>query len=87
MIEFIDKTNEQNGTPINRENMMALQGFDNNNVSIIENEGGSYTITEINNDNHPLTIDVVENEDGTIIVTETFAGEKTITKRTTINAE
>ena len=27
MIEFIDKTSEQNGTPINRDNMMALQDF------------------------------------------------------------
>lgn len=75
------------GTPINRENMMAVQGFENNNVDIIENEDGSYTITEINNDNHTLTANITENEDGSITITETFSGEKTITKTTTINAD
>ena len=27
MVEFIDKTTEQAGTPINRKNLMAMQGF------------------------------------------------------------
>ena len=27
MIDFIDKTTEQAGTPVNRENLMAIQGF------------------------------------------------------------
>ena len=27
MVEFVDKTSEQLGTPINRDNMMAIQGF------------------------------------------------------------
>ena len=27
MIDFIDKTSEQSGTPLNRENLMAVQGF------------------------------------------------------------
>ena len=87
MIEFIDKTSEQNGTPINRENMMAVQGFENNNVDIVENGNGSYTITEVNNDNHTLTVNTVDNEDGSITIIETFSGEKTITKTTTVNAE
>ena len=87
MIEFIDKTSEQSGTPINRENLMALQGFENNNVDIVENYDGSYTITEVNNDNHELIVNVVENEDGSTTAVETFVGEKTITKTTTINAD
>lgn len=87
MIDFIDKTSEQNGTPINRENMMAMQGFGNNNVDIVDNEDGSTTVTEINNDNHILTVNAIDNEDGSITVIETFVGEKTITKTTTINAD
>ena len=87
MIDFIDKTSEQNGTPINRENLMALQGMENNNVDIVENEDGSITVTETNNDNHILTVNAVENDDGSITITETFSGEKTITKTTTINAD
>ena len=87
MIEFIDKTSEQSGTPINRENLMALQGMENNNVDIVENEDGSITVTEVNNDNHILTVNAVENDDGSITITETFVGEKTIVKTTTINAD
>jgi uncharacterized Fe-S cluster-containing protein len=87
MIDFIDKTTEQSGTPINRENLMALQGMENNNVDIVENEDGSITITEVNNDNHILTANAIENEDGSITIVETFVGDKTITKTTTINAD
>ena len=87
MIDFIDKTSEQNGTPINRENMMAVQGFYKNNVDIVENEDGSITVTETNNDNHTLTVNIAENDDGIVTVVETFVGEKTITKTTTINAD
>lgn len=87
MIDFIDKTSEQNGTPINRENLMALQGMENNNVDIVENADGSITVTETNNDKHTLTVDITENADGSTTITETFAGDKTITKTTTINAD
>lgn len=87
MIDFIDKTTEQNGTPINRENLMALQGMGNNNVDIVENDDESITITETNNDNHTLTVNITENEDGSTTIVETFVGDKTITKTTTINAE
>lgn len=87
MIDFIDKTTEQSGTPINRENLMALQGMENNNVDIVENEDGSITITETNNDNHTLTINIAENEDGSTTIVETFVGEKIITKTTIIDAE
>ena len=87
MIEFIDKTSEQSGTPINRENMMAIQGMEDNNVDVVENEDGSTTVTEINANNHTLTTNIIENYDGSVTVVETFVGEKAITKKTTINAD
>lgn len=65
------------GTPINRENMMAMQGFIASNT--VFNANGS--ITETNNKGETLT--TTFNENGTI--TETFVGEKTITKTTTFN--
>ena len=79
MIDFIDKTTEQNGTPINRENLMAIQGFIANNI--VFNADGS--ITETNGKGETLT--TVFNNDGSI--TETFVGEKTITKTTTFNTD
>lgn len=77
MIEFIDKTSEQSGTPINRKNMMALQGFEK--ITISFNDDGS--ITETNQDGHAKT--TTFNDDGSI--TEVFVGEKTITKTTSFN--
>ena len=77
MIDFIDKTAEQNGTPINRENLMAMQGFIANNIVFNNDE----SITETNSKGEVLT--TVFNDDGSI--TETFVGEKTITKTTTFN--
>ena len=79
MVEFIDKTSEQDGTPINRENMMALQDFIAKDT--IFNADGS--ITETNAKGETLT--TVFNDDGSI--TETFIGEKTITKNTKFNAD
>ena len=52
MTDFIDKTSEKNGTPLNRENMMALQGFQakttvfNDDGSITETFVGEKTITK-----------------------------------------
>ena len=77
MIDFIDKTTEQNGTPINRENLMAMQGFQAK-TTVFNNDG---SITETNEDGHTLT--TVFNSDNSI--TETFTGEKTITKTTNFN--
>ena len=77
MIDFIDKTSEQNGTPINRENLMAMQGFQAK-TTVFNNDG---SITETNEDGHTLT--TVFNSDNSI--TETFTGEKTITKTTNFN--
>ncbi len=75
MQEFIDETAEKQGTPINRKNMMAMQGFINQTTTI--NADGS--ITQINSDGQKLT--TIFNADGSI--TEKFVGEKTIIKTTT----
>ena len=72
MKEFIDKTPTQSGTPINRKNLMAIQGF--NTKTIIFNGDGS--ITETNGDNETLTTRF--NSDGTF--TQTFVGKTTATK-------
>lgn len=87
MIDFIDKTSEQNGTPINRNKLMAVQGMENNNVIVVDNADGSVTITDTNSDNQTLTINIIDNDDGSTTIVEVFVGEKTITKTTTINAE
>ena len=77
MIDFTDKTSEKSGTPINRSNLMAIQGFIGN--KIIVNADGS--ITETNSIGETLTTS--KNENGSI--TEVFVGEKTISRTTTIN--
>lgn len=75
MKEFIDKTSEQSGTPINREAMMALQGFEAKTTKF--NTDGSIVETNANDE----TLTTIFNADGSI--TERFVGEKTITKITT----
>ena len=72
MKEFVDKTSEASGTPLNRESFMAIQGFENNHIRF-ENE----KIIETNAQGHTYT---TEFDIGSI--TETFVGEKIITKRT-----
>lgn len=78
MKEFIDKTDQQNGTPINRANLMAIQGFQSQTYSFVGN-----SVIETNSNGETLT--TVFNNDGSI--TQTFSGEKTITKTTTFNAD
>ena len=78
MIEFIDKTTSTSGTPINRANLMAIQGFVAK--TTVFNADGS--ITETNGKGEKLTTKF--NANGTI--TQTFVGTKTITKTTTFNA-
>lgn len=79
MVEFIDKTSEQSGTPINRDNMMAIQGFQS---SIIRfNDDGSITETNANNETLTTTFE----DDGTI--KEEFIGTKTITKIIEFNSD
>lgn len=85
MIDFIDKTSEQSGTPLNRENMMAIQGFINSNITINKSDNVT-VITNTNAQGHTTTTTITVNEDKSITVVEVFVGEKTITKTTTINA-
>lgn len=73
--EFIDKTSENDGTDINRVNMMAIQGFIGK--TTVFNEDGS--VVETNSEGETKT--TTFNEDGSI--TEVFTGQKTITKTTT----
>lgn len=75
MIDFIDKTSEQNGTPINRENMMAIQGF----IGMTTEKQADGSILQINAEGHTLL--TTKNVDGSI--TQTFTGEKVITKKIT----
>ena len=79
MKEFIDKTPTQSGTPINREALMAIQGFEAKTI-VFSNSG---SIVETNAEGHTKT--TVFNSDGSI--TETFVGEKTITKKTIFNSD
>lgn len=78
--EFIDRTPERAGTPLNRVNLMGIQGFTNSQITF--NNDGS--ITEYNVDDNS-TKTTVFNEDGSIVVT--FTGEKTITKTITFSEE
>lgn len=79
MVEFIDKTTSQSGTPLNRQNLMAIQGFIAQ-TTIFKTDG---SIEMTNSDGDKLTVQF--NPDGTI--TEKFVGEKTITKITTFNTD
>lgn len=72
MIDFIDKTSEQNGTPINRDNMMAIQGF----IGMTTEKQSDGSILQTNANGHTLV--TKKNIDGSI--TQTFTGEKVITK-------
>lgn len=74
MVEFIDKSPTNNGTPINRANMMAIQGFQELNTEFLED--GSIVQTDA--EGHTLT--TVFDSDGSI--REIFQGEKKITKIT-----
>lgn len=76
MKDFIDRTAEQSGTKIDRQALMAMQGFIGVTTSV--SSDGS-VITETNSDGHTLT--TTFNANGSI--TERFVGQKTITK--TIN--
>ena len=67
------------GTPINRQSMMAVQGFQNK--STIFNSDGSILETDENG----YTLKTIFNSDNS--VTEIFTGEKTITKKTTFNTD
>ena len=83
MIEFIDKTSEQSGTPINRENMMAIQGFiSTKTLPPTKNEFGEEQIIQINTETNEQLITTFKLNGS---IEEKFIGEKTITKTTTFN--
>jgi hypothetical protein len=75
--EFIDTTTDNQGTPINRANMMAIQGF----IGCTVEYGDNGEIIETNANGEVLT--TIKNADGGY--TQVFVGEKTITKTTTFN--
>ena len=72
MIEFLDTIGSQKGTPINRANMMAVQGFLGKRIYFPDEAN----ISEINENGQKT--DYIFNEDGSITVR--FIGEKTISK-------
>lgn len=76
MIEFVDKTTTQSGTPINRVNLMAIQGFVAKSTVF---ENGS--IIETNSNGEKLT--TVFDQNGSIV--ETFEGKYKLTKTTTFD--
>lgn len=83
MVDFIDKTSGQNGTPINRANLMAIQGFQSSNIKITDN-----LITELYSDGSVLTVETKEELTKSIII-ETFKpanGEKILKKEIQITS-
>lgn len=79
MIDYIDKTSEKSGTPLNRANLMGMQGFQGKTFRF----GDDNSITETNSEGQTLT--TTFNDDGSI--TEKFVGTKTITKTTTFGSD
>jgi hypothetical protein len=77
MKDFIDKTSTTNGTALNREALMAIQGFQAKTTTI--NDEGT-AIVETNGEGHTLTTIIKDN-----VITEVFVGQKAITKTTTFN--
>ena len=74
MIEFIDETSEKLGTEFSRENMMAIQGYQNEDVTFGD------TITKINDKGETETITFLENQ-----IIKRFVGEKTVNQTITFN--
>jgi hypothetical protein len=79
MKEFIDETSTTDGTPINRANLMAIQGFIG--TEITYGDDGSIIETNANGE----TLITTKNADGGY--TQTFYGEKVITKTITFNED
>lgn len=90
VIEYVDGTSEvvtitaadnatTPGTPINRENLMAIQGFIAK-TTVFKTNG---SIEETNSKGEKLT--TTFNANGSI--TEKFVGSKTITKTTSFNSD
>lgn len=77
MRDAIDKTSTQSGTLINRSFLMGIQGFDN--LTTVLNPGRSITQTNANGE-----VKTISFNEGMIVK---FVGEKTITKKITIENE
>lgn len=75
MIEFIDKTDTQNGTLINRERLMGVQGYEAQTV-VFDGD----TIVSTNKDGQIERTTFSGNQ-----IIKVFEGEKTITVVTTFN--
>ena len=85
MIDFIDKTAEQSGTPISRENLMAMQGFiATETYPPTKNEQGEIQIIQTNVETNEQLITTFKLNGQ---IEEKFIGEKTITNTTTFNAD
>lgn len=77
MIEFIDETSIQNGTPINRKNLMAIQGFINK--TTVRQADGKIVQTNANGE----TLTTYKDTDGKIV--QIFQGKKTLRRTITVN--
>ena len=76
MIEFLDRTSLLTGTPINRANLMAIQGFITKTTEFRDGK-----IIETNSKNETLTTEFRGSQ-----IIETFKGVKTVVKTTTFCA-
>lgn len=76
MINFLDKTSTQKGTPLNRANLMAMQGFEAK--TTVFNSDGS--ITETNGKGETKTTTFLSNGE----ILEVFGN---LGKRTTFNSD
>lgn len=79
MKEFIDDSLLESGTPINRANMMAIQGFNGSKITF----GNDGTIVQTNDNGETIITSV--NSDGSIV--STIKGKKVLTKTTTFNSD
>ena len=75
MIDFFDKTTEEPGTPINRETLMGIQGFEN----IIIRQYPDGTISETNEWGEELVTTFEP-----LKITQVFSGGLTIRKIITL---
>lgn len=72
MVDWIDETSENEGTPANRKNLMGMQGYIKENVTF------GNTITKTNADGQTETITFQGNK-----IIKKFVGERTITQTIT----
>lgn len=76
MIDFIDETEEREGTPLNRSNLMAIQGMENVSFSFADG------VIVIENKDTGTIFSMSMTDDNTFV--EHLAGEKEITKTVSI---